>query len=212
MDRSESIKNITVAMAKVQKEIKQPLKDANNPFFKSKYVPLENVVEAITDIAPKHGISFTQYPLNDESGQSGIGTILMHESGEFIEYPPFFMKADKNTPQGNGAVLTYIKRYVLSAVFGITSDNDDDGNVASGNQVKQQPKKQTREQKKATATQKSEIEKKAKEFAKLRNETVLKVMSALKISDLNLISEDLAEKSITTLDGWLKKASEDVVS
>src|SRR5699024_2857550 len=158
MDRSESIKNITIAMSKIQNEIKQPLKDANNPFFKSKYVPLENVVEAITDIAPKHGISFTQYPLNDESGQAGIGTILMHESGEFIEYPPFFMKADKNTPQGNGAVLTYIKRYVLSAVFGITSDNDDDGNVESGNQVKQQPKKQTREQKKATATQKSEIE------------------------------------------------------
>lgn len=134
MKKSDSIAEISKAMTEFQKEVKQPFKDADNPFFKSKYVPLESVVEAITDIAPKHGISFTQWPLNDENGQVGVSTILMHTSGEYIEYDPVFMKAEKQTPQGYGALITYIKRYTLSAIFGITSDQDDDGNQSSQSQ------------------------------------------------------------------------------
>ena len=145
MRKSESITEIAKAMAAFQKEVKQPFKDADNPFFKSKYVPLESVVEAIHDIAPKHGLSFTQWALNDENGQIGVATLLMHESGEFIEYDPVFMKAEKQTPQGAGALITYLKRYTLSAIFGITSDQDDDGNQASGNAIpkRKQPLKAT---------------------------------------------------------------------
>src|SRR5699024_2371570 len=102
MIKSESIVEISKALVEFQKELKQPFKDANNPFFKSKYVPLESVVEAITGIAPKHGISFTQWALNDESGRVGVATLLMHTSGEFIEYDPVFMQAEKQTPQGAG--------------------------------------------------------------------------------------------------------------
>lgn len=127
MNKSESITEISKALVNFQKEVKQPFKDADNPFFKSKYVPLESVVEAITDIAPNQGLSFTQWALNDESGRVGVATLLMHESGEFIEYDPVFMQAEKQTPQGAGALITYLKRYTLSAIFGITSDADDDG-------------------------------------------------------------------------------------
>jgi len=135
MKKSESIIEISKAMVSFQKEVKQPFKDASNPFFKSKYVPLESVVEAITDIAPKHGLSFTQWALNDENGRVGVATLLMHESGEYIEYDPVFMQAEKQTPQGYGALITYIKRYTLSAIFGITSDQDDDGNSSSKNEL-----------------------------------------------------------------------------
>ena len=142
MNKSESIVEISKAMAKFQAEVKQPFKDANNPFFKSKYVPLENVVESITSIAPKHGISFVQWASNDENGRVGVSTMIMHTSGEYIEFDPVYMNADKNTAQGAGALISYLKRYSLSAVFGITSDQDDDGNHASGNtnKLKQQPK------------------------------------------------------------------------
>ena len=142
MNKSESIVEISKAMAKFQAEVKQPFKDANNPFFKSKYVPLESVVESITSIAPKHGISFVQWASNDENGRVGVSTMIMHTSGEYIEFDPVYMNADKNTAQGAGALISYLKRYSLSAVFGITSDQDDDGNHASGNtyKPKQQPK------------------------------------------------------------------------
>src|SRR5699024_1598165 len=106
-----------------------------NPFFKSKYVPLESVVEAINTIAPKHGLSFTQWALNNENGTLGVATLLMHESGEWIEFDPVFIPAEKQTPQGYGALITYLKRYTLSAIFGITSDEDDDGNSSSKNEL-----------------------------------------------------------------------------
>ena len=38
---SETIINLSKALVETQKELKQPLKDAKNPFFKSEYVPLE---------------------------------------------------------------------------------------------------------------------------------------------------------------------------
>lgn len=133
MNKSESIVEISKALSGFQSEVKQPFKDADNPFFKSKYVPLESVVESINNIAPKHGLSFVQWALNDEGGRVGVATMLLHTSGEFIEFDPVFMNADKNTPQGAGALITYLKRYTLSAVFGITSDKDDDGNDASNN-------------------------------------------------------------------------------
>ncbi|MCE4971882.1 ERF family protein, partial [Staphylococcus chromogenes] len=53
---------------------------------------------------------------------------------------PVFMNAEKNTPQGAGSLISYLKRYSLSAIFGITSDQDDDGNAASGKQSKSEPK------------------------------------------------------------------------
>ncbi len=140
MNKSESIAELSKALAKFQAEVKQPMKDADNPFFKSKYVPLENVVEAINSYAPKHGLSFVQWALNDENGRIGVATLLMHQSGEYIEFDPVFMNAEKNTPQGAGSLITYLKRYSLSAVFGITSDVDDDANDSSGNNVKEPTK------------------------------------------------------------------------
>lgn len=149
MNKSESITELNKALANFHKEVKQPMKDANNPFFKSKYVPLENVVEAIDDVAPKHGLTYSQYPVTTENGLVGISTVLLHESGEYIEFPPATTKPDKNTPQGVGSALTYMRRYSLSAVFGITSDQDDDGNEASG---KNNKNKQTQPQKVSSQT------------------------------------------------------------
>ncbi|MGE7621727.1 ERF family protein [Viridibacillus sp. NPDC096237] len=132
MKKSESIAELAKALAGFQRDVKQPLKDKANPFFKSKYVPLENVVEAITESSAKHGLSFIQYPLNQEN-KVGIVTILMHQSGEWIESEPIFATPAKQDAQATGSVITYLKRYSLSAIFGITSDEDDDGNAGTHN-------------------------------------------------------------------------------
>lgn len=206
MNKSESITEISKALVNFQKEVKQPFKDADNPFFKSKYVPLESVVEAITDIAPNQGLSFTQWALNDESGRVGVATLLMHESGEFIEYDPVFMQAEKQTPQGAGALITYLKRYTLSAIFGITSDADDDGNDSSGND-KQKPKQPSKDA--ITQKQVGLIKSKAMEFARLRDRKAEEVYRALKVSDIEKITSEYAGKCIKTLDKWLDGAKGD---
>ena len=87
MKKSETIVELSKAFAKMQKELEQPFKNANNPFFKSKYVPLENVVDSITKASSKHGLSFTQFPSSDENGNVTVGTMVMHESGISIHAP-----------------------------------------------------------------------------------------------------------------------------
>ena len=138
MRKSESIAELAKALSAFQGEVKQPLKDKSNPFFKSTYVDLTGVVDAISKVAPKHGLSFIQYPVNQDN-KVGVVTVLMHSSGEFIETEPIFAQPAKNDPQATGSVITYLKRYSLSAVFGITSDEDDDGERGMGrNQPTQQ--------------------------------------------------------------------------
>ena len=142
MKKSDSISELAKAFAKTQQELKQPLKDAENPFFKSTYVPLENVAESITEAATKNGLSFSQEPSFDDNMVT-VTTLVMHSSGEWIEYAPLKMKPVKNPP-AFGSAITYAKRYALSAIFGITSDKDDDGNEATQPQKPQRQQKTTR--------------------------------------------------------------------
>ena len=129
MKRSETQIEILKALAQFHKNIIQPKKDANNPFFKSKYVPLENVTEVIDKVAPEYGLAYAQEALtNTDKGMVGVTTLLTHESGEWIEFDPLFLKADKQTAQGYGSAITYARRYALSSAFGIASETDDDGN------------------------------------------------------------------------------------
>lgn len=129
MKRSETQSEILKALANFHKNIIQPKKDANNPFFKSKYVPLENVTEVIDKVAPEYGLAYAQEALtNADKGMVGVTTLLTHESGEWIEFDPLFLKADKQTAQGYGSAITYARRYALSSAFGIASETDDDGN------------------------------------------------------------------------------------
>lgn len=137
MNKSESIKNIAMALSKFQSEVANPKNTQENPFFKSKYAPLQEVLNQVRPLLSKHGLSVLQHPSGD--GQTiSINTMLLHESGEWIEFEPLSLKADKATPQGAGSAITYGRRYALSAVLGIASEDDDDGEVHEGRNQRQQ--------------------------------------------------------------------------
>ena len=128
MEKSESIKNIAIAMCKAQKEMGGAIKGAENPFFKSNYADLGEVIRVVKEPFANNGLSFVQFPIND-GDKIGVETILMHESGEWLS-GKFTVKATKQDAQGAGSVITYCKRYGLQAVAGVPSE-DDDGNSAS---------------------------------------------------------------------------------
>lgn len=199
MNRSESIAELSKAMAAFQKEVKQPEKSADNPFFKSKYVPLESVVDTINKFGPKHGLSFTQWPMVHENGRIGVATLLMHSSGEWIEYDPVFMKSEKDTAQGAGSVVSYLRRYALSAVFGITSDDDDDGNVATHSQ--KPPQKPTQRRQAPTKQQGGGI---TAEQMKALSETVQKAAQTTSL-DVGKVFADAAKEC-----GFPGKTSKDL--
>jgi hypothetical protein len=203
MKTSESIGNIAKALAAFQKEVKQPEKNGNNPHFKSKYVTLDGTVKAIHDCAPKHGLSYTQMPVASEYGV-GVVTLIMHESGEFIQMDPFILPMDKKTAQGAGSATTYARRYSLSAAFGIVSDLDDDGNEATENAPSHQTKQQA-----ATDKQLGLIDKLLKDVAGAKNITkdeAYKTLQKRMKKDMEWFTPSDASKAIEILNEALKSA------
>ena len=140
MQKSESIKNIASNLIAFRKELKQPSKNANNPFFKSKYVMLEGVVKSIDEALDKLDMTYMQ-EVTSEGNQVSVSTILLDKSGEYIQFEPLSVPVTKNDAQAFGSAETYARRYTLSAVFGVTSDVDDDGNAASKSAPSQRPSK-----------------------------------------------------------------------
>ena len=127
MEKSQSLQNIAKALIVFHLKVDTIRKDASNPFFKSKYASLSNILEAIDEPLIEAGLTFCQFP----SGEYCLTTILMHgESGEFLQ-STCEMKPVKNDPQGIGSVITYQRRYALSAILGLNIDDDDDANAAS---------------------------------------------------------------------------------
>ena len=130
MQHSESIAKIAEALAAFQSEVKDPRRDGNNPHFKSKYVQIDGLLDAVRPVLSKHGLSVVQS--TGGNGQDiSVTTMILHASGEWIETDALVLKAQQVTPQGAGSAVTYGRRYGLSAALGVAWDDDDDGNEAS---------------------------------------------------------------------------------
>ena len=128
MQKSESIKNIAIAMCEVQASMEVASKSSDNPFFNSKYADLSEVLRCIKGVIPSKNLSFMQMP-SFESGVVSVETIVMHSTGEWISSTSS-SPISKSNPQGVGDAITYLRRYSLAAIFGL-AQKDDDGNSNS---------------------------------------------------------------------------------
>lgn len=128
MNKSDTITALAASLTKAQAEMSGAKKNAKNPFFKSQYANLEEVIHCIKEPFADHGLSFVQFPIS-EDGRAGVETVIMHESGEWISND-FMLTCSKNDPQGMGSAITYARRYGLQAAVGVPSE-DDDGNAAT---------------------------------------------------------------------------------
>lgn len=127
MNTSAEIKQLAAALLSFHKEVGKISKDANNPFFKSKYASLSGILDTISDPLQKNGLTIVQFP----EGEYGLTTRLLHSSGEWME-STYFMKPKNETPQDAGSVITYQRRYAIGAILSLNIDEDDDANKGSG--------------------------------------------------------------------------------
>ena len=122
MQMSENINELATALAKAQGEMKNAGKTSDNPFFKSKYADLAEILNAVREPLSKYGLSISQ--LYDGMGVPDktitVTTLLMHSSGQYISNSANYPVA-KADIQGVGSAITYARRY---------SQEDDDGNAA----------------------------------------------------------------------------------
>jgi hypothetical protein len=134
MNKSESIKNIAGALVKFQASVSKVAKEANNPFFKSKYASLANILDTIQKPLSECGLAISQFP-----DANALTTIILHaDSGEWMESSYVMPVAKQNDPQAMGSAMTYARRYALGSILNLNIDDDDDGEKAMGRQI---PKK-----------------------------------------------------------------------
>ena len=127
--RSESIKEIATALSNFQGKMTAVKKDSINPFYKSKYASLDTIWETIRKPLSENGLSVAQ-TMDVDNDKSVMETTLYHTSGEWISGTQL-VNPVKNDPQGLGSAITYARRYSLSAILGLVSDDDDDANTAT---------------------------------------------------------------------------------
>ena len=122
-NQSDQLKDLIVALSKVQSELKTAKKKSTNPFFRSTYADLTEVWDSCRDALTKNGFAITQ-TTEFQEGHWCLKTTLLHSSGQWIcgYYPIVTVKQD---PQSYGSATTYSRRYSLAAIVGVCTEDDD---------------------------------------------------------------------------------------
>jgi len=115
------------ALSKVQKDLKHAKKDDKGAF--GKYADLATVYEVIRKPLVDNGFSYIHSLTTQEDGTHFVDTLLMHETGgTFKTSLPLII--NKRDMQGLGSAITYAKRYGISMIVGLASEEDDEGKGA----------------------------------------------------------------------------------
>ncbi len=160
MNKSDSIKELAMALSNAQKEMPPAPLNAKNPFFKSNYADLGSITETARPVLAKYGLAVSQLIISNTLSHApqvvtrvvkidnkdvdvpillhdswvGIETILMHSSGEWISQTitlPVTERKGNTLVQVAGGTISYLRRYSLAAVLGMYTGDDHDGNGAS---------------------------------------------------------------------------------
>ena len=106
--------------------------------YKYKYASLPDILEEINPILKKHGFFFEHATNLDEQGSWAMVTRLrnIYAEGLLEIVLPLYSAKDM---QAIGSALTYCRRYCISNLIGIVTDEDDDGQRAKGPQKQENP-------------------------------------------------------------------------
>ncbi len=122
---SDKITDLAKAMISVQQELTPALKDATNTYTNSNYATLKSVMDVCRETLLKNGIWLTQYPVPVEFGHLGLVTKIIHAATGQWQSSLIVMPLQKNDPQGYGSAMTYARRYGVSSILVIITEDDD---------------------------------------------------------------------------------------
>lgn len=126
MNRSEQIEHLAVALSSLQGELEDAHKGKQG--YGYSYADLPSVLSQLRPLLHKHGLSIMQ-PVSGHSGEITITTIVMHVSGQYIESAVSvavdMSNKKMNSLQSSGSAITYLRRYCLMSIIGLSSTDDD---------------------------------------------------------------------------------------
>ncbi len=126
MKTSESTAAIYPAIITLQSQMTTIKRDktVSTGKYKFNYAPLDSIMETIKPLLIAQGLAVVQAVDADT-----LSTRLIHTSGEWIESETF-LNREHASMQGFGGEVTYKRRYALSALIGLVSDDDNDAPAA----------------------------------------------------------------------------------
>jgi hypothetical protein len=135
---------LAAALAKAQLGMEAARKDAQNPHLGNRYADLTSCWAACRKPLGENGLSVAQLTKSVSPNEVKIVSVLLHESGEWIRSEltvPAGGNKGVNAAQAMGSAISYGRRYGLSALVGISTD-DDDGTASSGPATQAPPPRQ----------------------------------------------------------------------
>jgi hypothetical protein len=111
-------------------KVKTKTQDGRMVEYSYKFADLSDVMGAIRPILARHGLSVAQPLETTEAGRIVLHTVLAHASGEKLEsvMPLAPFPSEGKAVQTWAGVLTYARRYSLTALVGLAVEDDDDAN------------------------------------------------------------------------------------
>jgi hypothetical protein len=166
--RSSSSAKLDAVMAKISLKMGSVTKEADNPFFHSKYADLDSVRKTIVAAMEASGVSvlIQQFPITNYENPVNKTVVIKNRNGDYVkdiqilvpiitvttritepetgewQESDFSLTPAEDTPQAIGSAITYLRRYSLMPLYNI-APADDDGNAGSGRDpMNQDPKGQ----------------------------------------------------------------------
>lgn len=140
---------IVAALLTVQRELEPIIKDKANTHLNTKYATLGAITEYLRPLLAKHELFLMQGMEAPAVGSTVVSmeTRITHSSGQWVQNRVCSPVADATgkaaTVQMAGSITTYLRRYGLSALLALTTEEDDDGHAV------------TRQRKEAKASQRA---------------------------------------------------------
>lgn len=125
----EAQKSLMKAYVDAQHILDQPSK--NHDGYGYKYADLNDVISSIQDATSDLDIAYIQQPITD-GGKTGIHNYLINSQGAIFDFGSYLIDLGKPSPQEHGKCLTYVRRYSISSIFGIASEDDTDAKEFEG--------------------------------------------------------------------------------
>jgi len=111
------------SFVQVKQALEQPSKSKDG--YGYKYADLNAVLTAIQKAIGGLDLAYIQQPVN-ETAKTGVENYIFNSKGAVIDFGSYLLDITKPQAQQYGSALTYCRRYSISSIFGIASEEDTD--------------------------------------------------------------------------------------
>jgi len=132
-------KTLSQRIESARKTFKPIIKDRENSFFKNKYATIDAVIDAIQLALSSEGVRISSIPqLKD--GVFVLSVRLVNIETE--EFEESIMPLTMGKPQEQGIAITYARRYAITSMLNLCTEDDNDGNLPAVAEVKTERKRE----------------------------------------------------------------------